>query len=197
MVAQITASSGRRKRLSPCDLGARTEGTAEVAGLWAHRKPTVQGPLIPCPGEQMAKGSAMRSRRCLPPGCVGTSSLPLCACVCMRKGADVSSRQISHASLATGCEHGPSKMGQLNGMGDVQTRKPNDLNSNPISRISSWASNLAFLLSFHIYKMEKVIHEDEMRSLQWKPLTQCLAQNLSKRPSPLPRPLAPNGQSDT
>lgn len=83
------------------------------------------------------------------------------------------------------------------GWGDVQTRKPNDLNSNPISSISSWASNLAFLLSFHIYKMEKVIHEDEMRSPQWKPLTQGLAHSLSKLPAPLPRPLASNGWSDT
>lgn len=34
-------------------------------------------------------------------------------------GADMSSRQVSHTppSLATGCEHGPSKVVQLNGTG--------------------------------------------------------------------------------
>lgn len=43
MLTQITASSGRRNRLSPCDLGERTKGTTEVAWvgllyLWGHSK---------------------------------------------------------------------------------------------------------------------------------------------------------------
>ena len=59
MLTQITASSGRRGRLSPSDSGARTEGAAEVAwvgrvGLLPrgarHPKGTGRGPLTLGPG---------------------------------------------------------------------------------------------------------------------------------------------------
>lgn len=58
MLTQIAASSGRRNRLSPCDLGARTKGTAQQRGRGRQgcsarggiSRAWALGPLTLCPG---------------------------------------------------------------------------------------------------------------------------------------------------